>query len=74
MITVFMLAAQYPWYKCDILLMAQYLFTFFVAGPCNCWHHQEAYLLRPCADQAVQGRARGRGQGEAKDGLQPGSD
>jgi hypothetical protein len=41
----------------------------FVSVPYYRWHHQEAYLLRPGSDEAVQGGARGRGQGEAQDGL-----
>lgn len=41
-------------------------------GSCHRWHHQEAYLLRASDDEAVQGGARGRSQGEAQDGLRPG--
>ena len=48
------------------------LFPLFPTGSRNRWHHQEADLLCAGDDQASQGGARGRGQGEAQDGLRPG--
>jgi hypothetical protein len=50
------------------------LLAAFVSGSCDRWHHQEAYVLRPGSYEAAQGGARGRGQGEAQDGLRPGFD
>uniref|UniRef100_A0A0A9GXV8 Uncharacterized protein n=1 Tax=Arundo donax TaxID=35708 RepID=A0A0A9GXV8_ARUDO len=59
----------------DTLRRSQYSLCIcsFKRGSCDCWHHQEANLLRIGSDQAGQGRDRGRGQGEAQDGLRPSS-